>query len=300
VYTVPKLKAITMKRSKAALPFFLILTDFASRAILSSHAFVPAQHATTRKTDVAYSYSSIETQRHGWFDLDNLFPQLNDEEAGEDRKRRFPEQYPATYAMGNAQVPSDTTEEAAMLRLLLKQTQLETRPIELAYDASKHGWSAQSFHKQLDGKGGAIVLATTVTKNDNNNYVIGGYNPKGWASMGGSRPSVAAFLYHENAEGRFQKLQKVGGGGMACGRDDPNFGISFGPDSLVIGLQPGREQLASSKLGPYFERGPEERSSLFDSPNAAVRLNSLKVYVGVYDSGEDIPYNGAVMDMTSG
>lgn len=213
----------------------------------------------------------------------------------EDRKRQFPEQYPACYELSTIQVPCDD-QDAALVRPLLKQTQLETRPLQLAYDASQHGWSAESFHAHVDTKGAAIVLATA----NNNKIVIGGYNPKGFASMGGARPSVAAFLYYQNDSGTFQKLQKVGGGGLACGRDDPNYGICFGPDALVIGLQPGQEQYASSKLGPYFERGPEERSSLFERSNQVVRLDSLKVYVGKYQAGEEIPYSGAVMDMTSG
>jgi len=238
------------------------------------------------------SYTS-RTTMNGWFD--NLFPKLIDVEADEDRRRQYPEQYPATYELSTVQVPSDTKEVATILRPLLKQTQLEERPIVLAYDASKHGWSAKSFHDKVDGKGAAIVLATT-----NDKKIVGGYNPKGWASMGGARPSVAAFLFYSCPDGSFQKLQKVGGGGLACGRDDPNYGISFGPDALVIGLQPGRERSASSKLGPYFERGPEERSSIFDSASQAVRLDSLKVYVGKYERGEEIPYTGAVMDMTSG
>lgn len=80
----------------------------------------------------------------------------------------------------------------------------------------------------------------------------------------------------------------------------PIFWISFGPDALVISLQSGRERLASIKLGPYYERGPDDRSSLFESSNQAVQLNSLKIYVGKYKPGEEIPYSGAVMDMTSG
>jgi hypothetical protein len=50
---------------------------------------------------------------------------------------------------------------------------------------------------------------------------------------------------------------------IACAQDDPSFGISFGLDASVIGLQPGRERLAQSKLGPYFERGAEDLPSLF-------------------------------------
>ena len=101
-------------------------------------------------------------------------------------------------------------------------------------------------------------------------------------------------MNHANS---FEKLE---GGGLACTRDDPDYGISFGPDALVIGLQPGNENLAASKLGPYYEKGPEELPSLFGKAGGVIRLDSLKVYVGKYEPGEEIPYSGAVMDMTSG
>ena len=199
--------------------------------------------------------------------------------------------------------------EAQLIRPVLKQTMLKSRPLQLVYDANLYGWDAHSFHQRVDGKGGAIVVAT-YQSNASETVSVGGYNPKGWSSNGGARPSVAAFLfYQKNVAGssgssaernNFQKLQKVGGGGLACANDDPNYGISLGPDSLVISLQEGRERFASSKLGPYFERGPENLSSLFKEAGGGVQLSSLKVLTGVYDADEEIPYAGAVMDMTSG
>lgn len=228
------------------------------------------------------------TKLHGWFD--SLFPQLNDQDAEQDRIKRFPEQYPATYEFSDVQVDSDGV-EAALVRPLLKQTMLEGRALQLVYDAKKHGWNPKSFHQRVDGKGAAIVLAKV------GNAVVGGYNPKGWASLGGARPSVAAFLFGD-MNGELCKLPKVGGGGLACAKDDPDYGISFGPDGLVIALQPGRQRSASSKLGPYFERGTNGESSLF--PNGAATLDSLQVLVGVYGKDEEIPYSGGVLDMTSG
>jgi hypothetical protein len=182
--------------------------------------------------------------------------------------------------------------EALLVRPLLKNTQLQSRALLLVYDANKDGWDPLSFHRAVDGKGAAVVVAKTVA-----GKVCGGYNPKGFASLGGARPSVAAFLFYERKPNKFQKLQKVGGGGLACARDDPNFGISFGPDGLVIGLQPGRERIAQSKLGPYYERGPEDLPSLF---GGVAELTELKVLVGCYEEGEEIPYSGGVLDMTSG
>lgn len=208
------------------------------------------------------------------------------------REVQYPEQYPATYDMNPITLEEDNAcKEAMLVRPLLKNTQLESRPLQLVYDAQRDGWNAASFHQAVDGKGASVVLAKA------NDKFYGGYNPKGWSSLGGARPSVAAFLFYENSEGNFQKLQKVGGGGLACARDDPDYGISFGPDGLVIPLPSENVRNASSKLGPYFERGPENLSSLF---GGATKLSELKVLVGVYDSGEEIPYSGGVLDMTSG
>lgn len=232
---------------------------------------------------------------YGW--LDNFLPKYDAEEASNAenaRRAQYPEQYPATYELMEENIPGDDIENGStIVRPLLKQTQLEQRCIRLAYDASIDGWDAESFHKAIDGKGATIVLAIT-----REGKMVGGYNPKGWASMGGARPSVASFLYYSKSDNSgFQKIRKVGGGGLACTNDNPSFGISFGPDGLVIGLQPGRERWAQSKLGTYYERGPMEMRSLFDG---ACELKELKAFVGVYESGEDIPYSGAVLDMTSG
>jgi hypothetical protein len=204
------------------------------------------------------------------------------------RQVEFPEQYPATYDLNEAIVPDDgDSSDAQLVRPLLKNTQLESRPLQLVYDADRDGWNPSAFHQAVDGRGAAVILAKSEMGS-----IFGGYNPKGWACLGGARPSVAAFLFYQTKT-CFQKLRKVGGGGLACARDDPNFGISLGPDGLVIGLQAGKPQLAQSKLGTYFERGPEEMPSLC---GGATDLVQLKVLVGVYAPGKDIPYSGGVMD----
>mmetsp|Transcript_29486 Transcript_29486/g.43711 ORF Transcript_29486/g.43711 Transcript_29486/m.43711 type:complete len:290 (-) Transcript_29486:268-1137(-) len=247
------------------------------------------------------------TARRGW--LDGLFPTFNPEEqakADSDRRKQFPEQYPATYELLQEEdgcFLADDIGDARLVRPLLKGTQLEKRKLEVVYDADRDGWNAKSFHGAVDGKGASIVLA----KPQSSFCYIGGYNPKGWASYGGARPSVAAFLFYQTASSptkQFQKLQKIGGGGLACTRDDPDFGVSLGPDGLVIPLQEGtNERRAMSKLGPYYEKGPDDYESVFyacGGINSSAMLESLVVLVGVYEDGEDIPYSGAVMDMTSG
>ena len=112
---------------------------------------------------------------------------------------------------------------------------------------------------------------------------------------------MAAFLFYSKGDddSSFQKLRKVGGGGLACASDDPGFGISFGPDGLVIPLLDGNNRIAKSKLGPYYERGPQDLSSLF-SDGGVAELKDIRCYVGVYGPEEEIPYSGGVLDMTSG
>lgn len=41
--------------------------------------------------------------------------------------------------------------------------------------------------------------------------------------------------------------------------DEPEIGPRFGADGLTITLQPGREKVVSSKLGPFYEVRPSMR-----------------------------------------
>ncbi|KAG7349611.1 TLD domain containing protein [Nitzschia inconspicua] len=200
----------------------------------------------------------------------------------------------ATYEMSDATVPEDATvEDAALVRPLLKNTQLETRPLTVVYNANHDGWDPRAFHQGVDAKGATVILA----RDKGTGKVVGGYNPKGFCSFGGARPSVAAFLFYEIEEtsSTFQKLRKLKDGKLSCARDDANFGISFGLTDFVIGLQAGEERRATSHLGEYFECGPENLVSLFGK-ETSVELSDLKVLVGSYEDGEDIPYSGEVLD----
>ncbi|KAL3915670.1 MAG: hypothetical protein SGILL_005536 [Bacillariaceae sp.] len=193
--------------------------------------------------------------------------------------------------MSDVSVPQDSSvEDAALLRPLLKDTLLESRPLQIAYNTERDGWDPTSFHKGVDAKGATIILAR-----DQQGKMFGGYNPKGFCSYGGARPSIAAFLFYEKSPGKLQKLQKLVNGKLSCARDDADFGICFGNNDLVIGLQEGQEQTATSKLGEYFECGPENLSSLFGE-QVSVELVQLRVLVGCYEVGEEIPYSGEVLD----
>ena len=74
--------------------------------------------------------------------------------------------------------------------------------------------------------------------------------------------------------------------------DIPEAGPSFGADSLVIPLSKGNPRLARSKLGSYYERMQDGGKSLFGK-DSSVQLSSLKVYHGVYEEGEFVPFTDA-------
>lgn len=76
--------------------------------------------------------------------------------------------------------------------------------------------------------------------------------------------------------------------------DMPEAGPSFGADSLVIPLSSsgGNPKLARSKLGSYYERFEDGTNSLFGK-DASVQLRDLKVFHGVYEEGEYIPFTDA-------
>jgi hypothetical protein len=89
-----------------------------------------------------------------------------------------------------AQPVAGDGEDVAALRPLLAQTQLESCPLRLAYDAERDGWDAVAFHERVDAFGASLVVAET-----EGGALIGGYNPRGWVSLGEDRDSIAAFLF---------------------------------------------------------------------------------------------------------
>uniref|UniRef100_A0A7S2ZTI4 TLDc domain-containing protein n=1 Tax=Rhodosorus marinus TaxID=101924 RepID=A0A7S2ZTI4_9RHOD len=211
---------------------------------------------------------------------------------------RFPEQYEATLDEFADPVASDT-EEMALFRPMLARTQLVTRELQLLYDAEEHGWTASAFHECVNKKGAGVVLAVT-----EGGTVCGGYNPKGWVGYGESRGSLASFLFTWPGGDTSKpaiKLRKVGGKSMSV-LDDPETGPKFGADGLVVMLMSpfqteldGSEKIASSKLGTFYEVRPDGVRHLFSKAEGKkTKLVSLRAYFGVYEEGEEIPFDDAV------
>lgn len=204
------------------------------------------------------------------------------------QEQLMPEKEKATYKLGGGN-PFEFG-DAGLVRPLLKQTQLEKRKLQVAYDANRDGYNGQVFHQKVDGKGAAIVLARCGL------HYFGGYNPRGWASLGGSRPSVAAFLYYKTLLG-WQKLRINSRGGNACSKDEYNEGIYFGVDSLVMPLSGQLPRSVSSRLGMFYECPPNGKTTVLPKAGRDYKLDELKVLVGVYEPGEDIPNSGGVTDL---
>lgn len=162
----------------------------------------------------------------------------------------------------------------------------------LTYDANEDGWDPLVFHEKLDHQGACLVVATT-----EGGQVCGGYNPKGWCGYGEYRGSVAAFLFTFReglgsvSDDRPVKLRKVGGAGLAQ-LDFPETAVSFGSDSFIVTLS-GGSRVASCKLGSYYERMEGDINTVFKSGKGREILEELKVYTGVYEEGEYIPFSDA-------
>lgn len=203
----------------------------------------------------------------------------------------YPESKPASYDM----MPGEFgLGPESVVRPLLKQTQLQNRKLKCVYDANKHGWDARAFHSRVDGKGASVVLAKC------RGTWIGGYNPRGWASLGGVRSSVASFLFYQKLPvvGGWQKLRVSRTGSMACGKDEFDAGIYFGADSLIIPLRVNKQpKSVTSRLGYYFECGPGDKTSLLPVRGADSTLDELYVVSGVYAEGEIIPNSGGVSEL---
>mmetsp|Transcript_28838 Transcript_28838/g.112341 ORF Transcript_28838/g.112341 Transcript_28838/m.112341 type:complete len:94 (+) Transcript_28838:734-1015(+) len=84
--------------------------------------------------------------------------------------------------------------------------------------------------------------------------------------------------------------------------DDPETGPKFGADGLVVMLMSpfqteldGSEKIASSKLGTFYEVRPDGVRHLFSKAEGKkTKLVSLRAYFGVYEEGEEIPFDDAV------
>ena len=200
---------------------------------------------------------------------------------------KFPEQYPCVKDVWASLLSSDSKNRFTKFRPMLASTNMEFREMRVVYDAAKDGWSASQFHTSVDRKGAALMVCET-----SEGQLIGGYNPKGWVGLGEYRSSLAAFLFSfedGDQQDRPTKLSKVGGKGLSV-VDEPENGPMFGMDSIVVDL-PTRSLY--SKLGNYYEKLPSGRNSIIRNGRASSKIRNCRVFCGVYEPGEEIPFSDA-------
>ena len=206
------------------------------------------------------------------------------------RTSSAPDTYPATKTEFAEAVAGDDA-EMALLRPLLKNTNLEFLDLKLVYDAQRDGWTAGAFHNGANYMGPCLVVCKV-----RSGAVCGGYAPKGFAGYGEYRGSIAAFLFSWPDGDTSQpvvKLQKIGGAGLAT-IDEPETGPRFGSDGLVMMMNPGTERIVTSKLGPYYELMPDGSRSVFSRKPGSDEMSELRVYSGCWPEGERIPFDGAI------
>ena len=136
-----------------------------------------------------------------------------------------PEQYYCTKERW-ADPVEDDDDIVKLFRPALAQTRMETRSMEICFDAARDGWNADVFHEKVDKQGACVVFCRTESGG-----CFGGYNPKGWVSYGEFRGSLAAFLFcfpDGKTDALPLKLSKVGGAGLAQVDDGsgPKFGMT--------------------------------------------------------------------------
>ena len=125
-----------MKASRGCCPRWLLLCLCGSWCVYTITAFL--QHTTyisfiTRHNQQSEDRSAGTLKRYGW--LRDFFEPPNSSQTQQSNEIQYPELYPATYDLNPIEVADDNG-EALVVRPLLKNTQLQTRSLTIAYDAN--------------------------------------------------------------------------------------------------------------------------------------------------------------------
>ena len=84
---------------------------------------------------------------------------------------------------------------------------------------------------------------------------------------------------------------------MACGNDPFESGIYLGAEGLAIPLNGINRRSVASRLGSFLRRALTDVLLFSTEWEKMYKLQELKVIVGVYAEGEDIPKSGGVTDL---
>lgn len=200
---------------------------------------------------------------------------LEDQNPGGLARLDNPEMYTATTDEYAEPLPEDRG-DMIHYRQLLAKTQLEKTPLVPVFDTDKDGWDMATFGAKVYTMGPTVMVLNL----KNSPCVVGGYNPRGWIGLNEDRDSMAAFLFvwpDGNIQNRPIKLPKRGGAALSV-MDYPGEGIRFAPDGLKFML-PGKEKIATCRLGPYYEKMPDGSKSMFPGGEKTAEIARVVAYV---------------------
>lgn len=200
---------------------------------------------------------------------------LEEQNPGGLKRLDNPEMYPATTEKFADAIPEDKG-DVVYYRQLLANTQLEKTPLVPVFDTEKDGWDMSSFGGKVYTMGPTLLVLHL----ENSPCVVGGYNPRGWIGLNEDRDSMAAFLFvwpDGKLHKRPIKLPKQGGAGLSV-MDYPKEGIRFAPDGLKF-MVPGKEKMATCRLGPYYSKMPDGSKSMFPHADRTAVLARVVAYV---------------------
>ncbi|KAL7532306.1 hypothetical protein ACHAWF_004080 [Thalassiosira exigua] len=178
--------------------------------------------------------------------------------------------------------------EMAALRLLLKNTDLETRNIRMTFDANRDRWDPTIFHRRWTSKAeGSRSAPRGVGSSAGDTIPRDGWGTARWYPGHEFLTLLRSHRHIDRAFILFSQLSVA------------NSARYVGPARVRTILQPGRvgdtggaEQSTRRAIDDWYERFPDCTISLFEK-DASIQLKELKVYHGVYAEGEYIPFTDA-------
>lgn len=183
-----------------------------------------------------------------------------------------------------APVSGDGKEEA-LLRPLLRLTQLEVQKLKLVYNSRQDGFSATKWHSKVDSQGPCIVVAKTA-----GGALCGGFAPKGVTGDGQARGAPGAFLFTWPDGDTSKPAIKIpvnrnlgifsnANGAVLNAIDD---GIAFGTSDFVVKMATEGDCTAISKLGQEYQKKVDTLFAPEDDSESAT-LTELRTYIGVWE-----------------
>jgi hypothetical protein len=128
--------------------------------------------------------------------------------------------------------------------------------LTLLYQASKHGFSAEIFHKYCNNKGKTL----TIIQEKNNSIVFGGYTSQSWDSFSGFKQDPEAFLFSLKNKNKTPLKLNVKNSKYAiyC---DLSYGPSFGDFDLYVSSNSNKNKDSFLNVGCIYSNGSINRKN---------------------------------------